>query len=183
MSFSTLRWMGIVSAGLLVASAAIARSAGGLGTGEGAVLTPNETLRQSMDYRMKMGETKERIHLLSDRAAHDKDIVKLNCVNDKKTKVIGHIVVADQSVEALKAAIARSDDGERGHEFSRITILYQKIIVLGTEAEGCIGEDVSYVGPTVQTLEIDPSVPLEDPTEPVIPLPDITRPPPASPFV
>jgi hypothetical protein len=183
MSLSTRRWMGVFAAGLLVTSAAVARSAVGLGTGVGAVLTPDETLRQSMDYRTKMGETRERISRLGERAARDKDIVKLNCVNDKKTKVVGHLVVADQSLAALKGAIARSDEEERAHEFSRVTILYQKVIVLGTEAEGCIGEDVSYVGPTVQTLEIDPSVPEEDPTEAVIPLPDVTRPPPASPFV
>jgi hypothetical protein len=183
MRFSSRKWMGVVSAGLLATSAAVARSESDLGAREITLSTADEPLRLSTALRMKMGETRDRISRLSERAARDKDIVKLNCVNDKKAKVFGHLVIADEALEALKTALAHGDDGERAHEHSRITILYEKVNVLETEAEGCIGEDVSYVGPAAQSVEIDPSVPEEDPTEPVIPLPDVTRPPPASPFV
>ncbi|MDB4968021.1 MAG: hypothetical protein JWN44_3710, partial [Myxococcales bacterium] len=59
----------------------------------------------------------------------------------------------------------------------------QKVVTLGTEAEQCIGEDVSYVGATRVDVEIDPSIPPTDPTEPELPVPVVERPPPASPFV
>ena len=36
----------------------------------------------------------------------------------------------------------------RTHEFTRLTIINQKVLVLGAEAENCIGEDLSFVGAT-----------------------------------
>jgi hypothetical protein len=42
---------------------------------------------------------------------------------------------------------------------------------------------VSYVGQTTVDVEIDPNIPNEDPTQPQLPLPDVTRPPEATPFV
>ncbi|MDB4968030.1 MAG: hypothetical protein JWN44_3719, partial [Myxococcales bacterium] len=59
----------------------------------------------------------------------------------------------------------------------------QKVVTLGTEAEQCIGEDVSYVGATRVDVEIDPSIPPTDPTEPPLPDVQVQRPPEASPFV
>jgi hypothetical protein len=147
------------------------------------VLTPQETLAQSKDYYKKMQETYRRIQQLQTKAKKDKDMVKLNCVNDKVTQVRGHLTVSDQSMTSLSLQIAKGDDQARQHEFTRMTILYQKVVTLGTEAEQCIGEDVSYVGATRVDVEIDPSIPPTDPTEPALPVPDVQRPPEASPFV
>ena len=47
--------------------------------------------------------------------------------------------------------------------------------LLGTEAEQCIGEDASYVGATRVDVEIDPSIPPTDPTEPPLPVPDVQK--------
>ena len=146
-------------------------------------LTPQETIAQSKDYYKKMQETQRRVTQLQSKAKKDKDMVKLNCVNDKLTQLKGHMTVADQSLSTLSVDVAKGDDGARQHEFTRITILYQKVVTLGTEAEQCIGEDVSYVGPTTVDVEIDPSVPPGDPTIPDLPVPVVTRPPEASPFV
>jgi hypothetical protein len=110
-------------------------------------------------------------------------MVKLNCVNDKLTQLNGHLTVSDQAMSSLSLDIAKGDDTARQHEFTRMTILYQKVVTLGTEAEQCIGEDVSYVGATTVNVEIDPSIPPTDPTEPELPVPVVTRPPEASPFV
>ena len=93
-----------------------------------------------------------------------------------------YIAVANKSKAELDSAISRNDAGARQHEFTRMTILYQKVVVLGTEAENCVGEDASYVGQQQVDVEVDPSIPDEDPTQPVLPLPDVTRPPPGSPF-
>ena len=52
-----------------------------------------------------------------------------------------------------------------------------------TEAENCIGEDVSYVGETKVEVDVDPSIP-DVPTEPApVPPMDVTRAPEATPFV
>ncbi|HZS38115.1 MAG TPA: hypothetical protein VFF06_14860 [Polyangia bacterium] len=145
-------------------------------------LTGAEQVTQAHDYLTKMQDTQKRIIGLQDQAKKKKDVLKLNCVNDKLVLTKGHMAVADQSMTALNTAASRGDDGARSHEYTRLTILYQKVIVLGTEAENCIGEDVSYVGATKVDVDVDPSVPSDDPTEPKIPLPDPSRPPEATPF-
>ncbi len=171
-----------------VATAAFAAAgndptAAGIDFRKNITLTPAETQAQARDYYKKMQEIEKRIFALQAKAKKDKDMVKLNCVGDKLTQVKGHLTVTDQSMSSLSGAINKGDDGARQHEFTRLTILYQKVVTLGTEAEQCIGEDVSYVGATTVDVEIDPSIPPNDPTQPDLPLPDVQRPPEASPFV
>lgn len=146
-------------------------------------LTPQEAAAQTKEYYKRMQEAEKHILLMQSKAKRDKDMVKLNCVGDKLSQVRGHLTVADQSVKAINSAADRNDDGARQHEFTRMTILFQKVQTLDQEAQQCIGEDVSYVGATTTSVEIDPSVPPGDPTQPEIPLPEPTRPPEASPFV
>jgi hypothetical protein len=146
-------------------------------------LSPQETEAQAKDYYKKMLETQRHVQTLQTKAKKDKDMVKLNCVNDKLMQLRGHMKVTDQSMSTLSIDVAKGDDTARQHEFTRMTILYQKVVTLGAEAEQCIGEDVSYVGATRVDVEIDPSIPPEDPTQPELPVPVVTRPPEASPFV
>jgi hypothetical protein len=145
-------------------------------------LSATETQQQSRDYMTKMQDTQVRVQKLHDEASKKKDIIKLNCVNDKLIQLKGHLTVADQTMGQLNVALQRSDTGARQHEFTRLTIIYQKVLVLGTEAENCIGADVSYVGPTKVDVDIDPTIPADDPTQPQLPLPDPTRPAEATPF-
>ena len=142
-----------------------------------ANLSPQETLTQAKDYVAKMQDGMRRIVQLQEMAKKQKDIIKLNCANDKLLQVKGHMAVTDQAMSNLNESIAKGDDDARKHEFTRVTILYQKVLVLGTEAENCIGEDLSYVGATTVTVEIDPSIPVTDVTAFDFPAVDTSRPP------
>jgi hypothetical protein len=174
----------IALAGATAAFAAVGDSTDvGIDFGKQITLSPQESLAQAKDYYKKMQETQRRVTQLQAKAKKDKDMVKLNCVNDKLTQLKGHMTVTDQSMSSIATDVAKSDDAARQHEFTRISILYQKVVTLGTEAEQCIGEDVSYVGATSVDVEIDPSIPPGDPTIPDLPVPAVTRPPEASPFV
>lgn len=176
-------------AAAVLLGAGVAMAAGAM-AGDGSVdlrkaeqLSPAETVKQARDYKQKMTDTSGRIDKLLDKAKKQKDVIKINCLQDKSSKVKGHISVADQSMSTLNTAVSRGDDGARQHEFLRLTILVQKVIVLGTEAENCIGEDVSYVGETKVEVDVDPSIP-DVPTEPEpVPPMDVTRAPEATPFV
>jgi hypothetical protein len=190
--FSAVGGVGVAGAGAggvwgaaFLATGALAQP-GDTGAGgdfrKAPVLSVQETLTQSREYMSKMRDTQRRVASLQDQARKQQDVIKLNCVDDKLVRVRGHLAVADQSMAALNTAVTRADDGARQHEFTRLSILHQKVLVLGTEAEGCIGEDVSYVGATKVDIEVDPAVPEEDPTQPLLPLPDVSRPPEASPF-
>jgi hypothetical protein len=145
-------------------------------------LSGAEMVQTARDFLSKMQETKVRVFKLKDAAQKKKDILKVNCVNAKITLVQGHIAVGDNHFQALNAAVSRGDNDAGSYEYQNVNIVYQKVIILGTEAENCIGEDVSYVGATKVDVDIDPSVPTDDPTEPRIPVPIPTRPPEATPF-
>lgn len=140
------------------------------------MLTPEEMVNQSKEYAKNMNEVLKRIQVLQDQAKRDKDIIRLNCVTDKVVQVRVNISIAEQSMAALQEAVTRNDEGERTHEFTRLTIVNQKVQVLGAEAENCIGEDLSFVGATRVEVEIDPNIPQYDPTQPPAPGIDIERP-------
>jgi len=162
-------------------------SAGGAGGAEISVkqrptLTPEEMVNTAKDYGRNMTEVLKRTQTLQDQAKREKDIIRLNCVTDKVVQVRVNISIAEQSVAALQEAVTRADEGERTHEFTRLTIVNQKVQVLGAEAENCIGEDLSFVGATRVDVEVDPNIPQYDPTLPPAPGIDIERPGEASPL-
>jgi hypothetical protein len=145
-------------------------------------LTPADMVNQSKDYFRGMGDVIKRIQTLQDQAKREKDIIRLNCVTDKLVQARVNVNIAEQSMATMQESIARNDEGEETHEFTRLTIVNQKVTVLGAEAENCIGEDLSFVGATRVDVEVDPNIPQYDPTQPGSPFIDIQRPPEASPI-
>ena len=178
----------------LLASAVIAH--GGAGAAQNAAapnqadiavkqrsnLTPQEMVKAGKDYFKNMNDTVKRITDLQNQSKRQKDIIRLNCVTDKVVQVRVNINIADQSMASLQEAVTRADEGGRTHEFTRLTIINQKVAVLGAEAENCIGEDLSFVGATRVDVELDPNIPQYDPTQPPAPGIDIERPGEASPL-
>ena len=185
-----MRWARhVVGALALVATASVFAQAGDTPKPpDGALprttrtLSVPEMVAEAKAMLSKMQDIMKRVVQLQEVARKQKDIIKLNCVNDKLVQIKGNMNVAETSNTAMHEAIARNDDGQRQHEFTRVGLVFQKIQVLGTEAENCIGEDLTYVGQTEVKVEIDPTIPEADPTRDVTPPPVIERPPVASPF-
>jgi hypothetical protein len=146
-------------------------------------LSASEMQSKSREYFARMQQVSRRIGDLESSARKKKDVVKLNCVIDKGKQVKGHIALTSDSLKLLGEAVAKNDEGGRQHEFTRTSIMFQKVAILGTEAEQCLGEDVSYVGATQVDLEVDPAIPTTDPTAQPLPTLTVDRPPEASPFV
>lgn len=144
-------------------------------------LTPAEMVNQSKEYFHGMGDVVKRITTLQEEAKRQKDIIRLNCVTDKLVQARVNVNIAEQSMATLQESVAKNDEGAETHEFTRLTIVNQKVTVLGAEAENCIGEDLSFVGATRVDVEVDPNIPQYDPTAPGSPFIDIERPPEASP--
>ena len=146
-----------------------------------ADISPADMTRQAEQYGHRMQEVFRRVVQLQDVARKQKDVIKLNCVNDKLLQIKQLMNISDAAKTNLQEAITRGDEEGRYHEFGRITIADQQISVLGTEAENCIGEDLSFLGPTEITVEL-PEEP-DDPTRPQEPeVPEVEPPPIASPF-
>ncbi len=153
-----------------------------ISVGQKPTLTVDEMISQSRGYQQGMGQILKRIGALQDTARKQKDIIKLNCVSDKLVQAKVNVSIADQAMTSLQEHVARADEGGRTHEFTRLTIINQKVTVLGAEAENCIGEDLSFVGATRVDLDVDPNIPQTDPTQPPVPVSTIERPPAASTF-
>jgi hypothetical protein len=146
-----------------------------------STLTPQEMIKTGNDYFKGMNDTVKRITDLQAQSKRQKDIIRLNCVTDKLVQSKVNMTIAQQAMAALQENIARADEGGRTHEFTRLTIVNQKVQVLGAEAENCIGEDLSFVGATRVDVEIDPNLPQIDVTQPAAPQIDVERPGAASP--
>ena len=137
-------------------------------------------VQQGDGYFKSMAETVKRISALQEQSKRQKDIIRLNCVTDKLVQARVNLTIAEQAMAALQENISRADEGGRTHEFTRLTIVNQKVSVLGAEAENCIGEDLSFVGATRIDVEVDPSLPQIDVTSPPVPTLPIERPQDAS---
>ncbi len=95
-----------------------------------------------------------------EEARREKDVVKLNCVNEKLTQIKGLLRVAEQSQVALQEALARADEDAAQHEFAKTTIAKQRAEQLRADAEQCIGQ-LAYVvdEQTVVTVETPENIP------------------------
>ena len=95
-----------------------------------------------------------------EEARREKDVVKLNCVNEKLTQIKGLLRVADQSNVALQEAVAKADEDTAQHEFAKINIAKQRAEQLRADAEQCIGQ-LAYVVDerTVVTVETPEDLP------------------------
>jgi hypothetical protein len=96
-----------------------------------STLTPQEMVKAGNDYFKNMAETLKRITNLQAQSKRQKDIIRLNCVTDKLVQAKVNISIGEQAMTALQESISRADEGGRTHEFTRLTIVNQKVQVLG----------------------------------------------------
>ncbi|MEO0811415.1 MAG: hypothetical protein AAFY60_01035 [Myxococcota bacterium] len=83
-----------------------------------------------------------------EEARDERDVVKLNCVNEKLTAVKGLLRISETSDVTLREALARRDPDAAGHEFEKIAIAARKVEQLRAESEACVGELAVYSGDT-----------------------------------
>ena len=117
---------------------------------------PAEEMNERVDkYLADMNKVLEKVMAILKETRKEKDIIKLNCVNDKVTAIKGLIKVSELGSIAFKEAIVKNDKGTMENEFTKISISYQKVKQLQAEAEACIGEMAIYLGETKVNVEMD----------------------------
>ena len=181
---------------LLVAPVALAQPVGGEApaTAPAAGPTPTEPMKMTMsgpamldqgrEYRKEIEANKLQVQTQIQQAKNDKDVIRLNCLLDKLTQLNVNANILDQSLQNLQETVTRRDETAQLHEYTRITIVNQKVQVLKTEADACIGAETSYVGPTKVMVEKPPGLvdTVDQPEPPAFPVTLIDRPSPASKF-
>lgn len=152
----------------LVVAVALTLHAGGAFAADPAPARPSglseaEKLEKATDSLARMKNSLKAVLGRVEQARNEKDVVKLNCVNDKLTQIKGLLRVAEQADVALHEAAANKDPGTEA-EYSKIAIARTKIDVLKGEADQCIGQ-LAYVVDERTTVEVQQPDSLPDPLE------------------
>jgi len=143
-------------------------------------LSGEDMLKQGRQYRGDMDKVLAELQIMVDQAKKQKDVIRLNCVMDKVVQVKVNMNIADEAMQRLQQSAGRRDDGASLHEYTRMTIVNQKIQVLQNEGQTCVGVELNYIGAThveVEAPELPPGA-----TDPNLEPPPIERPPYASNF-
>ena len=143
---------------------------------------PNpEKIRQSAEALAKMRQALKDVLGKLEEARNSRDVVKLNCVNEKLTQVKGLLRISELADVAMQEAIAKKEDSSALHEYTKVTIASSKVTQLRAEAEQCLGQ---LAFRTDENLAIDveepENLPKGDPTAPDSPIRIDVRPAPAS---
>jgi hypothetical protein len=151
---------------------------------QAAKLSDSQKLSLATDYLSEMRDNLTTALNLLKEAREEKDVIKINCVNEKLTSIKGLLRISEQADVALQEAVAKNEKDTATHEFHKVSISHQKIKALEAEAEQCVGELAFAVGKTTVEVEVDPdSVPEADPSETDLPDTPVIRPPAASPYI
>ncbi len=192
-----MRWnLAVVLMGALAATAAGAQQAGSQPAGDA------DRLGAAAGSIARMKAALTQVLGRAEQARNEKDVVKLNCVNEKLTQIRALIKVAEQADAALRESLATKDSGGDA-EFSKIAIARRKVEGLRTDSEQCVGQ-LAYMVDEKTTIEVQQPAGLpgaqdglgvarreQNPADSVTALdarneaftvPTIVRPPAASPF-
>lgn len=132
-----------------------------------ANLSGADQLREANTTLESIAGTRRRLSDLLDRARTERDIIKVNCLNDKLTQVDVTLRSAREHFELLQNAVGLNNDGQRNHEFELVNVFRERSTSLEQAARLCIGEETGTFDPTstIVQVRIDPTITSEDPTQ------------------
>jgi hypothetical protein len=138
-------------------------TSGEVGGTRSAQLTPQQQLQNTARIIAEMGVARRNVSQMLDRANQERDIIKVNCLNDKLTQIDVAIRSAREHQELLQTAVSVSNDNQRNHEYALIVIFQQRVRALDVEARQCVGEDAAGFGEGTEIgLRIAPTIPTEE---------------------
>ena len=133
---------------------------------EVAGLSGEEKLSKSVEKVDGMKESLDNTASLLEKVRKDeKDLLKLNCINEKMAAIKGFLKVSEQSYGNLKDATVSDDEEAENHHYTLISIAGQKVGNLEEEAQVCAGEVLRYSGDPVVEKTIDPEVASVNPID------------------
>jgi len=142
-------------------------------------LSPQVRVQRSAEHLDRMREVLKTVLKFLEEAREKRDVIKLNCVNEKLTAVKGLLKVSEQADVSMQEAIARRDEEMSRHEYDKISIARNKVDQLLGESEACVGELSIYAGET--TVEVTGGDDQQTPFPTPVPGDIAVRPPAASP--
>jgi hypothetical protein len=139
-----------------------------------AQLSFPEMKAQSTAIRDQIMKDWRHVKHLQETARKEKDVIKLNCVNDKLVQIKPQMNIGEQARTALENS---ADTDDRATLFTEVTVSGENIRRLREEADQCIGEPTlatesqsGYTAPDV------PDSPYGDPFDPDVEPPGYASP-------
>ena len=137
-----------------------------------------ELQMRAQQVREQMQTDVRYVMYLQAQARQQKDVIKLNCVNDKLIQIKAEMNIGDSANELLTVAIAQNT-GDKRAAFDQLTEVGNAVKELRQQASACLGEAELIKQESGGTFS-HPAFP-DDPT--IIPFDVYTEPPAyASPF-
>jgi hypothetical protein len=129
------------------------------------VLTPEQMLAEAERHLPEMERAATVVRRQLEQAREARDVVKVLCLNDKLNQIDVASRSARDRLTSLRSAAGRKDQDRSKHEFTVIEVLHDRVRALLVEANQCIGEETGFVGDSLVTVDIDPGIPQEDPSD------------------
>ncbi len=114
--------------------------------------------------KKEMENLRRRIQKMLDAARAEHDIIAVNCLNDKLSQANANMASFSDHLNDFRKAVSAADKVQQEHEFTLMTVLYQKQNTIAGEANGCVGEEAGYLGETELSTTIDDNITSADPT-------------------
>lgn len=152
-------------------------------TGDGRPLSDREKAEEAVRTIAAMREVLSQVNRKVEEARSERDALRLNCVNERRSEIAGLVKVAELSLEELRAAAKERQPEAVDHEYGKIRISRAKVDGLRVEADKCIGLLAWYDGDEVKVVVVDDNADTRDfdPTRAMPVAPTTYRPPVASP--
>jgi hypothetical protein len=112
-----------------------------------------DKLEAAADNIARMKAALKQVLARAEQARNEKDVVKLNCVNEKLTQIKSLIKVAEQADIALHESVSAKDGGGEA-DFSKIAIARTKVDGLRADSEQCVGQ-LAYMVDEKTTVEVE----------------------------
>jgi hypothetical protein len=110
-------------------------------------LTDKQKLERAAEkieqVRSQLGSVVEMLKSVRD---DERDIIKINCINEKLAAIKGFVKVSEQSYLNLERAVNESDSEAAKHHYTLISVAHQRVLRLVEEARLCTGEVSRFAG-------------------------------------
>lgn len=169
LGFSAVALFAAALAGSAARAQAPSQGEGSEGVAEQEAPAPSATsleqqTAQVQAYSAEMESVRSRVRRELQRARRERDVVKTLCLNDKLNQIDVALRSAAERQRAHGLAAKRGERDLATHEFTILTVLHQRVMQLDTEANQCIGKEVSFIGETSVSTTLDGDMAPEDPS-------------------
>jgi hypothetical protein len=134
-------------------------------------LSPLERLKNAEDLVRNIQQSSQAVLRQLQVARTERDVVRVLCLNDKLNQVDVALRSAEDRMLALRTAVERADGDRARHEHTVLDVLNDRVRVLVSESNQCVGEETGFIGDAEISVTIDPNLPDDTLADESIPPP------------